>query len=475
MLPDHVGKRSRADGATIAGVYALAMTVIPAALVIKGLPMSLAPGVAIGLVMGVLWFCAQLVTTLGVAKGRNAARTALFLFACSQLATYGYATYGYLPGDELAAADRTLITVVAVTAVGIAVCDGVRGLARIDRLLKIMIVGATFMAFVGILQFMAGLDLTQYLNFPGLRSNGTLSHVLERSNFRRPAGTSGHPIEFGVVCAMTVPLALHYALRGMDHGGQQKRWWLCLAILAVASMQSLSRSAVLGLAIAAIFIVPAMAPKRRVRAIYAIVLFMGAMRVMVPGLVGTLVSLFTSISVDPSAESRRRAVERAGKEIPNHLWLGRGMGTYLPEKYGWLDNQYLGTLVQNGVIGLTLLIFIYLAGMYCAVRARLASKDPRIRDLGITIAACIAVPGISSATFDLIGFAVATGYTFLLIGAAGALWRTVQEQPGGIPPLLGAQAQRPRRLQRRQHRESGASADPGSDSSEKPEKSEVHA
>ncbi|WP_245931601.1 O-antigen ligase family protein [Actinokineospora auranticolor] len=463
------GGKSKADGATIACVYALAMTVIPAALVIKGLPMALAPGVAIGLVMGVLWFCAQMVTTLGVAKGRNAARTALFLFTTSQLATYGYATYGYLPADELAAADRTLITVMAVVAVGIAVIDGVRGLDRIDKLLKTMVVGATFMAFVGILQFQFALDLTEYLVLPGLRPNGTMSYVLERSNFRRPAGTSGHPIEFGVVCAMTVPIALHYALRGVDFGGQKKRWWLCLAILAVASMQSLSRSAILGLAIAAIFIVPAMAPKRRVRALWGILGFVVAMRVMVPGLVGTLLSLFTSISVDPSAESRRRAVERAGKEIPEHLLLGRGLGTYLPEKYGWLDNQYLGTLVQNGAIGLALLIFIYLAGMYCAFRARLASKDPRIRDLGVTLAACIAVPGISSATFDLIGFAVATGYTFLLIGAAGALWRTVQEQPGGIPRLLPTTAQRPRRLQRRQHRgSSSARSGKASDGSGKP-------
>ncbi|MDQ3402186.1 MAG: O-antigen ligase family protein, partial [Actinomycetota bacterium] len=368
--------KQRADGATLACCYALAMTVVPAALVIKGLPMSISPGMAIGLVMGVVWFCAQLVTTLGVAKGRNAARTALFLFACSQLATYGVATYGYLPSDELASADRTLITLLAVISVGLAVCDGVRGLARLDRLLKTMIVGATFMATVGILQFSAALDLTQYLALPGLKPVGDMSYVLERSNFRRPAGTAGHPIEFGVVCAMTVPIALHYALRAMDFGGPQRRWWFCLGVLAVASMQSLSRSAVLGLAIAAIFIIPAMAPKRRVRALIGIVLFLGAMRALVPGLVGTLYSLFTTISVDPSAESRRRAVERAGSEITEHLILGRGMGTYLPEKYGWLDNQYLGTLVQNGVVGIALLIFLYLAGMYCAFRARLASADP---------------------------------------------------------------------------------------------------
>lgn len=422
----HRPPKARADGATLACVYALVMTVIPASMVLKGLPMAITPGMMVGFVMGVVWLCAQLVTTVGAAKGRNAVRTALFLFALSQLATYGVATYGYLPADELAAADRTLITLMAVFSVGLCAVDGVRGLDRIDRVLKTMVLGATFMALVGILQFSFAIDLTEYLTPPILKPNGDVSFVLERSNFRRPAGTAGHPIEFGVVCAMAVPVALHYAMRARDFGGPDKRWWLCLGILALASLQSLSRSAVLALAIAAMFIIPAMTPKRRVRALVVIVLFLGATRVVVPGLVGTLYSLFTSIDVDPSAESRRRAVVRAGSEIAEHLIWGRGMGTYLPEKYGWLDNQYLGTLVQNGVVGLVVLIVLYGAGWYCCLRARMLTKDPRVKDLAVTIAACIAVPGISSATFDLLGFAVATGFTFLLVGLAGALWRTVQ-------------------------------------------------
>ncbi|WP_156758085.1 O-antigen ligase family protein [Actinokineospora pegani] len=444
------GTRTPADGATLACVYALVMTCIPAMLVVKGLPLAVTPGMAVGLVMGVLWFCAQLVTTLGVAKGRNAARTALFLFASAQLATYGVATYGYLPQDELQAIDRTLITMLAVISVGIAVTDGVRGLDRLDKLLKAMVVGATFMAFVGIMQFSFAFDLNQYLMLPGLRPVGEMTYILERSNFRRPAGTAAHPIEFGVICSMAVPLAIHYALRGMDHGGAHKRWWFCLAILAVASMQSLSRSAVLGLAIVAIFMIPAMTPKRRVRALGLILVFVAAMRVLVPGLVGTLYSLFASIDVDPSAESRRRAVERASQIIPDHLLLGRGMGTYIPQKYGWLDNEYLGTLVQSGLIGVTLLIGLYLVAWYCVLRARVATTDPRIKDLAVAIAAAIAVPAITSATFDLLGFAVATGYTFLLVGAAGALWRIVQEDNAarGLPIDFLPPARRPRRASR---------------------------
>ncbi|RZS40907.1 O-antigen ligase [Herbihabitans rhizosphaerae] len=427
----------RADGATIACLFVLALTIIPARLIFKGLPLAMSPAMAIGLAMGLLWFCAQLVTTLGVAKGRNAVRTALFLFAASQLATYGYATFTYLPPDELAAADRTLITLAAFVLVGIAVCDGVRGLARIDRLLKIMVVGATFMAAVGVLQFAAAIDLTQYLMPPGLRTAGEISFVLERSSFRRPAGTAEHPIEFGVVCAMAAPLALHYLFRARSIGAPQLRWWFCLAILAVAAMQSLSRSAVLGLAVAGLVLIPFMPRGRRWRAVVLAGLFVLAMRIMVPGLVGTLYSLFTNISVDTSTESRTRAIERAGAEIAEHFVLGRGFGTYVPEKYGYVDNQYLGTLVQNGIVGLAALLLVLLAGLYAAVRARLLSRDPVVRDLGITLTACVCVPAVSAATFDLLAFSVATGYMFLLIGCAGALLRAAREdqrEDQGVPP-----------------------------------------
>ena len=48
--------------------------------------------------IGLTWLCAQFTTTLGVAKGRSGVRTALFIYIVTVMATYGYATYGYLRG-----------------------------------------------------------------------------------------------------------------------------------------------------------------------------------------------------------------------------------------------------------------------------------------------------------------------------------------------------------------------------------------
>ena len=419
----------RIDGATLGCVYAIALTAIPAKMILKGIPLALTPAAVVGLLTGVVWFCTQMVTTLGVAKGRNVVRTTLFIYASTQLATYGYATLGFLPPDELSATDRVLVTVTALIALAIGVCDGVRGIDRLTKLLRVVVVGAAIMAFFGVLQFFVGFDITKSLTIPGLKPATTdTSYVLERASFPRPAGTAGHPIEFGVVCAMITPLALHFAFRAKADGLKRWPWWLATALVAVGAMLSLSRSAILGLAVAALVLFPGWPAKRRKQMLLATPLFLVVMRLMVPGLLGTLYSLFANISDDPSAQHRTKAIELAGQQIDQHLWLGRGLGTYLPTKYGWLDNQYLGTLVENGLIGLAAFGMLFLIGMGAALRARAMTRDPRERDLALSLTACLAVPAVSAATFDLLGFSVASGFTFLLVGASGALLRTMRER-----------------------------------------------
>ncbi|KAA2261211.1 O-antigen ligase family protein [Solihabitans fulvus] len=397
--------------------------ILPAKLVLKGVPLDLSPTMLFGLALGVLWFCAQLVTTLGVAKGRSLARSAMFLYAATQLATYGSATTAGLPGDELKATDRTLITLFAAIAVGLVACDGVRGFARVDRLFRLMVVGAAFMATVGALQFLASFDLTVYLTLPGLRSVSDHGAVLDRSIFKRPAGTAGHPIEYGVVCAFALPLAMHYGFRARRLRERQLWWWLAVVVLASGLMFSLSRSAILGIAVAGMVLFPFWSWQRRRRMVLIAVAFLGAMRLAIPGLVGTLYSLFANLNNDVSIQHRTKDYAPAAIEISRHLWLGRGVGTFLPEKYDWVDNQYLMTLIENGVLGVAAFALVLLSGAYAVLRVRALTDDPIVRDLCVSLLASLAVIMVASATFDLLAYSMVTGLAFLTVGACGALLR----------------------------------------------------
>jgi O-antigen ligase len=417
-------------------VYAIITLVVPARLVVSGISMSVTPATLFGLLLGLTWFCAQMVTTLRVAKGRNIARTVLFLFIVSQLATYGYATRNFLPVDELNGADRTIVTIMGVAVAGLAVVDGVRGLARVEMVVKCVLIATTVVAGIGILQFLLNIDLTEYLVVPGLHAVTSDGFILERAAFRRPAGTTGHPIEFGVVCAVAMPLAAHYAFTARDKGLPTRRWWFCLALVSTGAMVSLSRSAMLGLALAALVLLIGWPGKRRIQAVVVGFGFLVVMRFLVPGLLGTLYGLFADIGNDTSISGRTDDYAVAGIEIAKHPWLGRGLGTYLPNKYGPLDNQYLGTLVQNGFIGLFALIGVFVLGAYAALRARTMTRDPHIRDLGLTLVASLAVLALGAATFDLLAFSMATGLTFLLCGLSGALLRSVRAEQvaAGIDP-----------------------------------------
>ncbi|WP_259404839.1 O-antigen ligase [Microbispora sp. H10830] len=422
LLP---GARRRADGATLAALFALSLLIIPARLVLRGLPLSLTPANILSLLAGMCWLCAQFTTTLGVAKGRTPVRTALFCYVVALTATYGVASYGYLPSDELKLSDHALVLVMASVGIALAVCDGVRTPERLDFLLKTMVTGGAVIAVIGALQFMADFDLTQYLALPGLRFASEGGAVDMRDSMRRVAATTGHPIEFGVLCSMLLPLAVHYGFRG---GRGALRWWLCAALIGMGLLFSVSRSAVLGVGVVGIILILGWPVRRKVQALIVTAVFLVVAKLTFPGLLNTLYGLFANAGTDSSVQYRTHDYDVAATEVARHLWLGRGIGTWYAPKYQVFDNQYILTAVESGAVGVAVFVALFFCGIYSAVRARRLSVDPAPRDLGLTLAACLVVPLVGSATFDLLSFATVTGVAFLLIGASGALLRSAQRE-----------------------------------------------
>jgi len=426
-------RRRPVDAATLLSWYVGILLIIPNRLVLDGLSFNLTPSLLLGLGLGMWWFCAQMTSSLGAAKGRNAVRTGLFLFLAANVASYGYATYNYLPGDEVKAADRSAITIVGFIVVGIVVVDGVRSLDRLNTLLLVTVNCAAVVAMVGLGQFFANVNISIVFDYmPGLHPVAPLNFVLERSIFRRPAGTTGHPIEFGVLMAMVLPIAVHYCFhppaRKNGKGGAGTWRWLCVALIGMGAMVSLSRSAILGMIAGGIILIPTWPPRVRIRAIGTIFAFMVFMRLLVPGLIGTLLSLFKNLNGDPSIQGRTDDYASAGKQIHEHLLFGRGFGTYLPDKYGPLDNQYLGSIVETGLVGVATLAIMMFTAVAAARAARRVSEDPAVRDLAQSLAASIVILIAAYATYDAFAFSMSTGLSFVLVGACGVLLRLAAQQ-----------------------------------------------
>ena len=169
---------------------------------------------------------------------------------------------------------------------------------------------------------------------------------------------------------MVFPLALHFAFTARTTL-RRRMTWLSVVLMAMGIPMSLSRSAIVGLAAALLVVVPTWSRRHQLQALVVVPIFALVMRLIVPGLLGTIKSLFTNLGNDPSIQGRTDDYDVVGQFISQSPWVGRGFGTFLPSKYITLDNQYLGSLVEVGVFGLAALALLVIVGFFTARGVRL--------------------------------------------------------------------------------------------------------
>jgi O-antigen ligase len=324
---------------------------------------------------------------------------------------------------EASSTERQTILLLAAVGVTLLAAERIRDRERLDDLLRRVVLGATFMAFVGIIQYTTGRDLSEILVPPGLTpTSSAASAIAERSSLRRVAGTASHPIEFGVVLAMVLPLALHFAMIARERLGRITAWGQVI-VIGLALPLSISRSAVLSLLVGIMTAMTVWSARSRLNFLFAFLAFLPVFKVAAPGVLGTLRALFLWAGEDPSVSGRTDDYSIVWQLVAERPILGRGLGTFIPGQYIFLDNQFLGLLIEIGAIGLTTVIVWVLVAVSCARGVRRRAAEATDRALGQAIVAGIFAAVASFATFDALGFAIITYTLFLLAGCAGALWR----------------------------------------------------
>lgn len=410
--------------------------VLPARFVFAPLGAAGRPAVLFAAGLSLLWALALLQRPEhgphhdGVPRRRvQPVRWVVGVYLAAQLATYAVGFDRGLSQAEANSADRWLILNVSLAGLALFAADGLSARAHVDALLRRLTWLAGVVAGIGGLQFVAGIDLTPYLRLPGLSANRQLIGIGERGDgFSRVAGTASHYIEFGVVLAMALPIAIHYAMFARTKGQRQRRW-LLVALLGSAVPFAVSRSGVLAAAVALGGLAVVWPWRTRLNALVVGLLALVAYRLVQPGLLGTIRSLFTNAENDPSVQGRTDDYAIVGPMIAERPWLGRGAGTFIPERYILLDNQFLNSLVSSGLLGLAALLILLAGGHWLARAVRLRGADQETRHLAQALAATLLVAMASSATFDSFSFTGFTCMVFLLLGVIGALWRLDRTTP----------------------------------------------
>lgn len=422
-----------ADAATLLAIFVCLQLVLPAKLVVNYIPLSLSAASISALGLGALWFCTQLTTTLGAAKGRSPVRTMLLAYAAVLVLGFASSSESYLPADERSVGDHALVVTFGWIFVGLAACDGVVSRRRLYFLLRVVVGAASFVAAVGALQFVLGFDATAFLKPPGMHFTAEDPTVLTRSGLLRVSGTAAHPIEFGVFCAMMLPLALHLATLPAATRVRSAMRWASVGIIAAGVMFSVSRSAAIGVVCAGAVLVVGWPRERRRRMLLLAVGFLIAIEIMAPSVINTLYGLFRNAGNDDSVRWRTRDYATAQELIAQHPLLGRGHGTWYAQRHPVFDNQYLLTLVETGVVGLLAQLGVFGAAVFAAWRVHVRSGDNQAqvdrgaqdRDLALSLSASVMVVFPTFATFDFMSLATVASMSFLLVGICGSLLRIV--------------------------------------------------
>jgi polysaccharide biosynthesis protein PslJ len=296
-------------------------------------------------------------------------------------------------------------------------------------------------AAIGILQF-RGIDLTNALHVPGLTVNSQdVIALMDRGGFIRPQSTASQPIEFSVVMALLLPLAIEQAFRH-EYGGWFRRW-VPVALIGFAGPLTVSRSGIIGIAAGLLVLLPTWKLHRIIGALGVLAVGVGILRFLAHGLVTTFLNLFQGIfnGQDSSVNARVADYSGVSQYIAERPIFGRGFGTFLPQLYRYTDNMYLLAAVEVGVVGVIAIVVLFCSGIQSAVLGRRRARLPQQRAVGQALAASMVVALVTSATFDSFTFPMFSGLFFVLLGCCGAYCTIMTTNIASPSPTAGLGAQ----------------------------------
>jgi O-antigen ligase len=415
------GARRGSDAVTLLTCYLLLLMAIPSSLVVGSFGAAGQPAALFAAVLLFWYLIARQHPALGVDRGPQPIRVGAVLFGCAIIAAYVSANRTAMGSLQSNGADRGLILASGWLAVVLLAADGIDRSDRLAVLLRRIVFGATALAVLGAIEFFTGVVLTNYISIPGLAVHEQVTDLMSRAGLVRAIGTAGQPLEFAAVLTMSLPIAIHQARYAP--ASLRRRRWLQVALIAGAIPMSVSRSAILGLIVVAIVLCPTLPRRERRRAYLILLASPFIVWLAEPALLTGFGTLFSQLGTDSSSTSRAQALSAAGSLIAQHPWFGQGFQTFFPQAYFFVDDQYVTTLIETGVVGLLALLALFGTGWCTARGVRRVATDAQTRDLAQALAASIAATVIFFATFDVLSFSIAPGLLFLLLGCIGATRR----------------------------------------------------
>jgi O-antigen ligase len=417
--------------ATMLTIYLVLLVAIPSSTTIGALGGLGRPSLLWGLVLLFWWVLSQLQAR--AVPAQPVAQPVRYMFAAFVvvvLVSFAAAMLRGQPADQISPATTALLRLASWSGVLLVAMDGIRTHADAAKLVRRLAIAGAALAALGLAQFFTGQTLLDWWgSIPGLAVD--VSSVATRGSFTRASGTAIHPLEYGVAVVAALPLAITAAVNKGFRGRPSPYagfWWLAVALILLASVVAVSRSAIIGLGVAIIASLPAIPKAYR----WLVLIGGGAIAAVVfatvPGMFATIVNLFVGASDDPSTQSRTAALARVPEFISSSPLIGQGFGTFLP-RYYIFDNGWVLLTVELGVLGILCLAGMTIAAIGSAVWAHRHSPFPDTKAMSLALAASLVTIAILFAFFDGLSFPISAGLFFLVTGLTATM-RTIAAVDG---------------------------------------------
>jgi O-antigen ligase len=366
-------------------------------------------------------------------------RIALAVFMVTTGISYALAMSRPISQDEISPADVALLAVLSWSGVLLVTHDGVSTRERMDMLTWRLALAGGLLAALGIVQFLTRQVIVDHIQIPGLSESSSVSTYL-RGGRVRPSGTAIHPLEYGAILAIVLPIALHVALYFRARP-IILRWLPALAIGAVIAISS-SRTAYLTGALAVLIAAIGWTRVQRIGILILGGLGTAGLVALAPNLIRSVLNLFAGARSDPSVESRTDSFPVAWSFFSERPLFGRGLGTFLP-KYRIFDNEYLVLLVSVGAVGTLAFLTLLGAALTRLIKVFCSISDASSRSLTMSLTGALLSGFASLVFFDAFAFPMTMGTIFLCLGLAGAASRLLLD--GDHSHRFGGRRATPRR------------------------------
>jgi hypothetical protein len=300
----------------------------------------------------------------------------------------------------------------------------------IDLLVRVLVAGGGILGLTTIWESRTGYNIYNHLStiMPVLRVE-VIPWVGQDGRGDRAYGSAQHAIPLGAALILLLPLAIY-----LIHEAKRQRWfWIaCACALTMGSLATYSRTSILMLLVIVIMYFR-LRPRQMRRFWPALVPALLVLHIAVPGTIGTLKNSFFPqgglIAQQTSGAGTAGSGRLADLGPGLHQWaqqplFGQGFGTRIVEGPGAnsniLDDQWLGTLLETGIIGVLAWGWLLTRAIRRLNRAARADESPR-GWLFAGLSASICAYGFGMITYDSFAFIQVTFLFFFLLAFAAVL------------------------------------------------------